>query len=379
MGAWFDRLTDANALYRAFMTTRKESQWKCSVQTFGANYLAILCELQRSLRLGTYQQKPCYEFVLHERGKVRGIKSLHIRDRVVQKAMCDEVLTPAILPHLIYDNGASLKGKGISFTRERMQCQLERGLRKIGLKNLWGYKRDFTKYFDNISHDLILAYFSRYIDDPLFMALFERLVRSYRIDISDLPESKRIWLESHPIDLLTYKPSTGGRFFLDRSVGIGSPLSQIIGTAIPTPMDNQALQHPGVFSYNRYMDDSIALSDSKDALEDLLGKDREMARKLGLFISEKKTEIFPVRKGFTFLQIKYSFPKEDKILQRLSPAAITRERRRLKKFSRIVGKAMTYREVSNAYQSWRGNAVRFDSHRSVLNMDQLYTHLFIDN
>ena len=379
MGEWFDRMTDANALYRAFLSAKKASGWKFSVKAFEADLLLNLRQIQKDLREGTYQPSAYTEFTLHERGKTRRIKSLKIRDRVVQKAMCDEVLMPAIRPHLIYDNGASLKGKGISFTRGRLQCQLEKYFRKYGVCG-WGYKRDFSKYFDNIDHDITIDYFGRYIDDPLFMRLFAQSLEAYRIDISALSESEREALKTRPINLLTHPASTEGRFFLNRSAGIGSPLSQIIGIALPTPMDNLALNHPGVFSYNRYMDDSIALSPSKDALEELREKDREMAKRLGIFINEKKTCIFPLTRGFTFLQIKYSFTETGKIIKRLSPSAFTRERRKLKKYAGgIVGTTMSYRDVANAYQSWRGNATKYSSHRSVRRMDALFNHLFIDN
>lgn len=54
------------------------------------------------------------EFDVNERGKTRHIKSPSIRDRVLQRAVCDYVLEPVLYSKLIYDNGASVKGKALS-------------------------------------------------------------------------------------------------------------------------------------------------------------------------------------------------------------------------------------------------------------------------
>jgi len=60
------------------------------------------------------------QITIKERGKDRKITPIHINDRVIQKVLCDYLLTPLFTPKLIYDNGASLPNKGVSFTRKRV-------------------------------------------------------------------------------------------------------------------------------------------------------------------------------------------------------------------------------------------------------------------
>lgn len=93
--------------------------------------------------------------IFEKYGKTRHIKSLHISDRVLQRALCDYILAPATERYLIYDNAASVKGKGIEFSRKRLQAHLERYYRQYGRE---GYvlQIDFSKYFDNIRHDVVI-------------------------------------------------------------------------------------------------------------------------------------------------------------------------------------------------------------------------------
>ena len=57
---------------------------------------------------------------IKERGKERIITPIKIDDRITQKVVCDNSLVDSIQRDLIYDNGASTKGKGTNFARNRI-------------------------------------------------------------------------------------------------------------------------------------------------------------------------------------------------------------------------------------------------------------------
>ena len=160
MPAYYDRMLDANNLYTAFLRAKQGSSWKASVQKFEAGILRNINILIKTLKNKSYEQKPFFEFTLRERGKIRHIRSIHISDRVVQRCLCDNILVPTISPKLIYDNGASVKNKGISFSRNRLTTHLTRYIRKHGTD---GYILliDFSKFFDNINHEKRDNYESR--------------------------------------------------------------------------------------------------------------------------------------------------------------------------------------------------------------------------
>ena len=155
MAELFDDMTSADALYEAFQKSKKGSNWKGSVQHYEMNLLSNILRTRDALRTKTYEQKPFVCFELNERGKTRFIKSMHIVDRVVQRSLCEEILSPSLNHLLIHDNGASIEGKGIDFTRRRLDCHLEKFIRKHGI-NGYILKIDFSKFFDNIDHELAL-------------------------------------------------------------------------------------------------------------------------------------------------------------------------------------------------------------------------------
>ncbi len=377
MSELFDSFSNADTLYRSFYLSRKDSQWKGSVQWFERYLFLNIHALQKELREGTYKQQPCVTFKIMERGKPRLIKAHHIRDRVVQRALCDEVLNPILERSLIYDNGASIAGKGITFTRDRLQAHLEKFYRKHGA-NGYILKIDFSKFFDNIDHEIAIKAMAKKIDDPRIMGLIESMIDDFKIDISNLTEEQAEALETTPFDSLTYRSCADGMRYLRRSLGIGAQISQTIGIFYPTPIDFYCKVKRQCKFYGRYMDDIYIIHESKEFLEDVLKGVLETAKELKLFVNPRKTTIAPLHCGFTFMKVRYSYTESGHIVKRLTPEAFTRERRRLKSYRRLLDAGrITRQDARNFYQSFRGAAKRFDNYRSLRNLDKLYDELFV--
>jgi len=82
-------------------------------------------------------------------------------------------------------------------------------------------------------------------------------------------------------------------------------------------------------------------------------------------------------RGFTFLKKKFSYGENGRIVVRPCRDSITRERRKLKKQHALYMRGeMTYEQVEQSYQSWRGGMKRLDAHKTVLAMDRLFAELF---
>lgn len=378
MGELFDLATSMDALYAAFQLSKRESDWKSSVQRFEMNLLPNLVELHNELRSGTYKQSEFYEFTLNERGKTRHIRSMHIRDRVVQRSVCDNILTPTLERYLIYDNGASIKGKGISFSRNRLQCHLEKFYRRHGLDG-WVLKIDFSKFFDNIRHDRLMEMIEAKIDDKEALELIRRMIASFSVDVTGLPEEQvRDWWFGI-YDSVKYQPSTGGKRFMPKGLGIGSQISQIGGVYVLTPVDQYCKTVRQCKYYGRYMDDIYIIHHDKAFLKDVLENIKTIALRVGLHVNDRKTTITPLRHGFSFMHVKYAVTNTGHIVKRLMAAKMTRERRKLKRYRGLLDSGrMTREDISNAYQSWRGNVKPFDANTSMRNMDKLYNQLFVD-
>lgn len=340
----YEILTDLNILHEAYLQCKKGVEWKESVQRYGMYELLNIAELSESLKNHTYRQKPFYEFDINERGKKRHIKSLHISDRVLQRALCDNILTPVTKKYLIYDNGASVKGKGIEFTRKRLQAHLEKYYRRYG-RDGYVLQIDFSKYFDNIDHKQVLRLFAKHINDAETMQLFTELIATF---------------------------GDGGK-----GVGIGSQISQIIGIYYPTEIDNYCKIVKGCKYYGRYMDDTYIIHPDKDFLKTLLKEIEEICGRLGIVINKKKTQIIKLSQGFTFLKIRYIYGEHGKIIKIPCRNSITRERRKLKKLKNFsLAGRITPEEIREQYKSWRGNLIKYNAYKSVRSTDALYKSLF---
>ena len=313
----FEKLCDLDNLYDSFQKCRKGTDWKASIQYYESNLIKNLYLLRKSLIDGTYRQKPFFEFTLNERGKTRHIKAMNINDRVLQRNLCDNVLNPELQKYLIYDNGASLKNKGIEFTRKRLKVHLEKYYRKHGNK---GYVLliDFSKYFDNIRHDVLCRKIAEKIKDERILKLTEYLVST----------------------------------FGEKGVGIGSQLSQTAGIFYPTEIDNFCKIVKGCKYYGRYMDDTYIIHESKDFLKDLLKEYRVIAEKLGIIINEKKTQILRLEKGFSFLKMRYLITESGSIIVIPCRKTVTMERRKLKKLYGLALKnRMNTNQIKEQYKS----------------------------
>lgn len=106
-----DDVADANALHRAVRKSMKGVTWKASVQRYEINMLRNIRDSKKTIESGESPVLGFHEFTLSERGKTRHVKSVHIKERVVQRALCDEALVPALQKGLEYDNSAGQKGK----------------------------------------------------------------------------------------------------------------------------------------------------------------------------------------------------------------------------------------------------------------------------
>lgn len=368
-----NKLSNANVLINSFFEAKKSCGWKNSVQQYEANLLKNIRHTQLELRNKTYKQQDFYNFFLCERGKERFVRSITFYDRVIQRALCD-LLNPIVLPYLIHDNGASVKGKGIDFARKRIENHLHRYYRKNGNE---GYILliDFSKFYDNIHHDKLIDMYKKIIDNEDIIALITHLVDSFSIDISNYDMSIDELFDS--LDYAKISPIKKHQKMMKKSLGIGSQISQISGIYYPTKMDNYCKIVKSIKFYGRYMDDTYIIANSKEELKELLEEISEICKSLGIFINRKKTQIHKLEKGFVFLKIKYILTDSGHLIRIPVKDNFVRERRKLKSFRKMLDAGiMTFDDIYMQYKSWKGNLKKYDCNISLRNMDKLFLSLF---
>ena len=325
-------LCDANNLYDTYLASIKGSKWKESTQKFMLNYMRRIFAIQNKLKNRTLQNGKTTEFELNERGRPRPITSLCIDDRVIRHTLCDNVLLPAIRRKIIYGNGASLKGRGISFTRKHFEIDLRRFYEKYGNEGfiLFG---DFTKFYDNIIHDIAKEDFLKLLGYDEFVSwLLDLIFRGFEVDVSYMSDEEYKTCMTDIFNKLEYRKTVPkhmktGKRTMRKSVDVGDQIAQDVGIFYPHPIDNYVKYVRGKKHYQRYMDDWYIMSQSKEELVDILEHIMMIGESRGIHINKKKTKIVSLKKSFSFLQIRYKLTDSGKILKKINPNRVTAMRR----------------------------------------------------
>lgn len=366
---------DGNVLYESFLKAKQGSDWKPQVQRFEMNLLFELSELQQEHETGNHVFLPSTEFTLHERGKVRRITGEQIHDRVAKHALCDEILTPAVRKYLIYDNSASIKGRGIDFSRNRLLHHLRRYYTLHGSNDGYIILIDFSKYYDNIRHDRLMEQFEKYIHDERSLNFLRKVIDRSKVDVSYMDDEEYERCMEKVFNSLAYqdvdKSLLTGEKFMYKHLNIGDQVAQIAGIIYPIPIDNYVKIVKGVKFYGRYMDDSYAIHESKEFLQELLQGIIAIATELGITVNIRKTRICKLSSLWRFLQVQYSLTETGRVIQKINPKRLTCMRRKMKKLVHIL----TEKEFDDWYGSWFRNHYRIMSKQQRENMDRLYNNL----
>lgn len=330
-------------LYIAGQKAIKTSSFKYKSQRYEANLLGETRHLQKSLKDGTYKPSKGQPLVINERGKVRHIVSNTLRDKAVNHYLTDEFIRPAIEPYLIYDNGASRVGKGVAFARERLVHHLRKYYAKHGNK---GYilLMDFHNFYGSIDHERAKAALRHFVKEEAICKVLDAVIDSFDGDVG---------------------------------IDMGNQISQEIGVLFPYYIDNYVKIVCGQKYYARYSDDSYLISDDLELLKQLQEEVTEVAARFGLEIHPDKTHIARIDKGFRYLQRQYTLTETGKVIEKINPKSVTRERRKLKAYKRKVDDGtIPLEDVETAFKSWICANYKVMSNRQILNLIDLYGQLF---
>lgn len=342
----YDEVFTHSNIYNSLRKCMLSVGWKPSIQRYKNHVVSNVTRLYNTLKKRKFKSKGFYEFRIIERGKERNIKSVNVEERVVQRCFCDYGLVPAIMPKLIYDNAACLEGRGYDFSINRMTGHLSKFYKEYGV-NGWILQFDISKYFESIPHEKMISAVSKIIKDKDIINLYSELVKNMGDGVG---------------------------------LGLGSQISQISAVYYLNPLDHHIKDNLKMKFYGRYMDDAYIICESKDVLAKCLLDIRTILNNLGLTLSEKKTKITKLSKGFTFLKCRFSFGDNGKIIKKPYKKSIAIMRRKIKTFAeKIKNGEMTYADVYASYQSWCGYVGRFHSHETLMKMRELFQEVIVDD
>ena len=379
---------DLNSLYDGYLSAKQNSDWKPQVQMYEMNFLPNIVKSKQELRDYSYKSKPSTEFILRERGKTRPITGLQMSDRVIRHSLCDNVLTPCLLRYLIYDNGASLHNRGITFTRKRFEEHIHKYYREHKSNEGYILLMDYSKFYDNIPHEIAFNEIAKHVDNEFALWLLKEIFENFKVDVSYMTDDEFAHCMDTPFNSTDYRLNIDrsmltGEKYMRKSVNIGDQCSQIIGIFYPTPIDNYIKIVQGQKYYGRYMDDSYVISDDLEYLQKLRQELPAIAKQYGIILNEKKTHIAKLSEYYKFLQTSYSLTETGRLIRKINPKRVTAMRRKLKSLSKMVKRGeRSQAEVENMFKGWMGCNCSIMSKIQRDNLNDLYYELFggfIDN
>lgn len=331
-------------LYNSFWLCREEVSWKPSIQIFQQNLTTEIVKLLKELHSDKgFQSRGFIEFNICERGKMRHIKSVDIRERVVQRCFCDYYLIPLLEKDLIYDNGASLKNKGVVFALNRVKIHLKRYYNKYKTNEGYIVLFDFSNYFGNINHEI----------------LYNKVDSLFR-------DKKSKKLYHHLTDA-----------FGEKGLGLGSQVSQISAVAFPNKLDHLFMNSKIVKSYARYMDDGYIICHTKDVAKKIKNKLIKITKELDIILNDKKVKICKLTKPFIFIKKRFSLKNDGKVVMKLNRNNIYKHKRRVKKLLKLVDKnVLQIQDVELCHKSWMGQLKKYKNRKAIYSIDLQIRRLF---
>lgn len=324
-----------DALYDSMEKCQKGVTWKDSAAHYVLNGIRETLKLEEQLKTESYRQHDPMHFKITS-PKPRDIISVAFRDRVYQRSLNDNAVYPKMTRHFIYDNAACLEDKGTDFARDRMKHFLQEYYRKHGTEGFIAVT-DVHAYYPSMRHDVAEGVLRKGLDPESFERCQKVLESQYAGDTG-------------------YNP--------------GSQMVQIIGVSMLNGIDHYIKEVLRIHGYIRYMDDSVMIHESKEYLEYCITRIGEMLGDLGLEFNPKKTKIIKVTDEFEFLGFYYRLTKPGKVLMRLDPERVKKERRKLRRMAAKYHKGEMPREtVYQSYAGWREFASRGDNTQLIMRMD----------
>lgn len=332
-----------NRLFKAGQDCCKGVRWKQSVQNFEAHLFSRTAVCMRQLKSGNYKFKPYSHFTLCERGKERPIDAPSIQDRQPEKVFTQDVLLPLYQTSMIYNNGASLPGKGFGFALKELKKDLVKHYRKYGREG-GILLTDGKKFFPSADHNVIKARHEKLILNTELRDFADRVIDTIQGDVG-LP--------------------------------LGVEPSQAEMVALPSALDNYMKCQMRMKGYGHYMDDFYVLIPPGVDWHEIFDAMKRKAAECGITLNRQKTRYVPLAKPFRFCKAKFIITETGKIITRANKKAMPRNRRKLKAFKELYDKGkMTAQDLWCAVNGMIAYLRRYNEYNHIKELCNLFHDLF---
>lgn len=253
----------------------------------------ILKKIKDTILSETFFIKSYFEKTIIERGKARRIQCVSIEIRILLHAVMTVVeqdLTPTLIP----DTAASVKGRGMHYLMLRTYKDLIEDKKGTA----YTYKSDYTKCYESIPQDKLIAVVEHYISDKKVLYILKTAIR-----------------------------------MMPKGVSIGLRTSQFLANLYLSHYVDQVIKRIGCKYFRRYCDDEIAQERNYYLLTRDIRVLHQAAQEAGLRIKNNE-QIFQTKtRPVDFLG--YELYTDGRIkLRKATKQRFARKWKRLKSFKR---------------------------------------------
>jgi len=255
-------------LLLAWKEFKRGKMKKVDIAEYGFSLEANLFDLQKRLQTKTWTPDLYDSFYISD-PKLRHIHKASVRDRVCNQALF-RILYPIFEPIFIHDSYSCRNNKGTHKGVQRLDTFLRQSTQNH-TRPVFALKCDIRRFFDSISHEILLNLIKKKVDDPEIIRVLELVVRSFEIEANiGLP--------------------------------LGNVTSQLFTNVYLNELDQFVKHKLKEKYYLRYCDDFIILNTDKSRLESIV-HDIEvfLKEKLQLSLHPSKVSIQNVNQGVDFL------------------------------------------------------------------------------
>jgi retron-type reverse transcriptase len=172
----FEDLISINNLLLAWQEFIKGKRNRKDVQEFSFNLMYNIIKLHKELKSKTYKHGGYETFTIQD-PKPRSIHKAKVKDRLVHHAV-HRVLYPFFDKTFIPGSFSCRINKGTHKAVKRLYF-FNYISSKNNTKTAYVLKCDIKKFFDNISHDILIRILKQYIPDKDIIRLLEEVINSF--------------------------------------------------------------------------------------------------------------------------------------------------------------------------------------------------------
>jgi len=255
-------------LFKAWQEFKKGKTRKSDVQEFALHLEDNIFKLNEELLQDDWQPDDYTAFYVKD-PKLRHIHKASVRDRILYQAVY-RYLYKIFDPHFIFDSYSCRNNKGLHKGVLRLEVFLRKATRNY-TKTTYVLKCDVRKFFDSISHEILIKLISEKISDQKIIALVEKILSSF-------------------------SKNEG------RGLPLGNVTSQLFANVYMNEFDQYVKHILKEKYYIRYADDFLIVNTNKTKLENFVFDiNNFILKNLKVSLHPNKIEIRKVSQGIDFL------------------------------------------------------------------------------